>query len=160
LNTLGVGTSIAFTASRNWSLIVIVQLLLAIGIGPLFQSPLLALQAATTPEDVSRANGAFVFMRTISSGIGLIMGQVLLQNQLQSHISGTATSEIPQGVLDRIREEVTALASISDLSAGQQDSLREALSASLSRVWIMYTATAGACLLVSLLIKHHPMVIE
>jgi hypothetical protein len=88
------------------------------------------------------------------------MGQVLLQTQLQSHISGTATSEIPQGVLDRIREEVTALASISDLSAGQQDSLREALSASLSRVWIMYTATAGACLLVSLLIKHHPMVIE
>jgi MFS family permease len=158
--TLGVGISIAFPASRNWSLIVIVQLLLAIGIGPLFQSPLLALQAATAPEDVSRANGAFVFMRTISSGIGLVMGQVLLQNQLQSHISGRATLWIPHGVLDRIREEVTALASISDLSAGQQDSLREALGASLSRVWMMYTATAGACLLASLLIKHHPMSIE
>jgi EmrB/QacA subfamily drug resistance transporter len=155
--TLGLGLSIGFPSYRSWALIVCVQLLLAISIGPLFQAPLLALQASAAPEDASRANGAFAFMRTMSSGVGLVVGQVVLQNQLRTHLEGAATAGIPQVLLDRVLEEVTALADISGLPMGQQEVLREALRDSLSRVWIMFTATAGACLLVSLLIKHYPM---
>lgn len=155
--TLGLGLSITFPSHRDWALIACVQLLLAFGIGPLFQAPLLALQASSSPEDVSRANGAFAFMRTMSSGVGLVVGQVVLQNQLQAHLSDAAAAGIPQAFVDRVLEEVTALSDISGLPVGQQEVLREALRASLSRVWIMFTATAGACLLVSLLIRHYPM---
>lgn len=154
---LGLGLSITFSSHRDWTLIACVQLLLAIGIGPLFQAPLLALQASSAPEDVSRANGAFAFMRTMSSGVGLVVGQVVLQNLLQAHLEGAAAVGIPQSLFDRVLEEVTALSDISGLPAGQQEVLREALRTSLSRVWIMFTATAGACLLVSLLIEHYPM---
>lgn len=156
--TLGLGLSIAFPFHREWALIVCVQLLLAIGIGPLFQAPLLALQASSAPEDASRANGAFAFMRAMSSGVGLVVGQVVLQNQLQTHLAGAAaTAGIPQALTDRVLKEVTALSDISGLPAGQQEVLREALRASLSRVWMMFTATAGACLLVTLLIRHCSM---
>lgn len=155
--TLAVGLSIAFSSHRSWALIVIVQLLLSIGIGPLFQAPLLALQASLPSKDASRANGAFAFMRTISSGIGLVLGQVVLQNQLHSQLSGGAAAVVPQAVLDRVLEEVTALSEMSGLTTGQQHVLLEALRTSLSRVWIMFTASAGACLLASLLIKHYTM---
>jgi EmrB/QacA subfamily drug resistance transporter len=155
--TLGLGLSIAFPSHRDWALIACVELLLALGIGPLFQAPLLALQSSSAPEDVSRANGAFAFMRTMSPGVGLVVGQVVLQNQLRTHLKGAAAAGVPQALLNRVLKEVTALADISFLPVGQQEVLREALRDSLSRVWIMFTATAGACLLISLLIKHYPM---
>ena len=93
----------------------------------------------------------------MSSGVGLVMGQVVLQNHLRTHLPDAAASGVLQALLDRTVEEVTALGHISGLPAEQQNLLREVLKVSLSRVWIMFTATAGACLLVSLLIKHHPM---
>lgn len=152
--TLGIGLAIAFPSDRNWPLIVFVLLLAAAGIGPLFQAPLLALQAQVLAEDTSRANGAFAFTRTMSSAIGLVIGQVVLQNELGTRLEGSDTAGIPQEVLDRVAKQITALYDLDALPLGMQEVLREILTASLSRVWIVFTATAGMCLLVSFLIRH------
>jgi MFS family permease len=152
--TLGLGLAIAFPSRRSWPLIVFVLLLIAAGIGPLFQAPLLALQAQVLAEDTSRANGAFAFTRTMSSAIGLVIGQVVLQNGLRNRLKGPDTAGIPQDLLDRVAEQVTALADLKGLPLEMQDVLRKILTDSLSRVWIVFTTTAGMCLLVGFLIGH------
>jgi EmrB/QacA subfamily drug resistance transporter len=152
--TLGLGLAIAFPSRRSWPLIVFVLLLIAAGIGPLFQAPLLALQAQILAEDTSRANGAFAFTRTMSSAIGLVIGQVVLQNELRNRLKGPDTAGIPQDLLDRVAKQVTALADLKGLPLEMQDVLRKILTDSLSRVWIVFTATAGMCLLVGFLIGH------
>jgi MFS family permease len=152
--TLGIGLSIAFSSHRNWPLVVFVLLLIAAGIGPLFQAPLLALQAQVNPEDTSRANGAFAFTRTMSSAIGLVIGQVVLQNELRHRLKSPDTAGIPQEFLERAAKQVTALADLDGLPLGMQEVLRNILTASLSRVWIVFTATAAMCLLASFLIRH------
>jgi hypothetical protein len=148
------GLAIAFPSRRSWPLIVFVLLLIAAGIGPLFQAPLLALQAQVLAEDTSRANGAFAFTRTMSSAIGLVIGQVVLQNGLRNRLKGPDTAGIPQDLLDRVAEQVTALADLKGLPLEMQDVLRKILTDSLSRVWIVFTTTAGMCLLVGFLIGH------
>jgi MFS family permease len=152
--TLGIGLAIAFPSHRNWPLIVFVLLLVAAGIGPLFQAPLLALQAQVLPEDTSRANGAFAFTRTMSSGIGLVIGQVVLQNELRIRLASPDTVGIPAELLDRVAKQVTVLSDLDTLPLEMQEVLRTILTASLSRVWTVFTATAGLCLLVSFLIRH------
>jgi len=151
---LGLGLAIAFSSHKSWPLIVFVLLLIAAGIGPLFQAPLLALQAQVLAEDTSRANGAFAFTRTMSSAIGLVIGQVVLQNELRHRLMSPETAGIPQELLDRVAKQVTALADLDGLPLEIQDVLRNILTASLSRVWIVFTATVAMCLLVSSLIRH------
>ncbi|GAB7365807.1 hypothetical protein MBLNU230_g7140t1 [Neophaeotheca triangularis] len=158
--TLGAGLSILFPAHRNWALIVVVQLVLAMGIGPLFQAPLLALQASTAREDVSRANGAFAFVRTLSSAIGLVVGQVVLQNELQTRLSQLGDIGLPQSLLDRIADQITVLADVGNLSPVQQRALQTAFTDSLDRLWVVYTATAGAALVATLFVKHFPLATE
>jgi MFS family permease len=152
--TLGIGLAIAFPSHRNWPLIVFVLLLVAAGIGPLFQAPLLALQAQVLPEDTSRANGAFAFTRTMSSGIGLVIGQVVLQNELRIRLASPDTVGIPAELLGRVAKQVTVLSDLDTLPLEMQEVLRTILTGSLSRVWTVFTATAGLCLLVSFLIRH------
>lgn len=158
--TLGVGLAIAFPSYRNWPLIVFVLLLAAAGIGPLFQAPLLALQAQVNPEDTSRANGAFAFTRTISSGMGLVIGQVILQNELRLRLRSPDTAGIPAEFLDHVAKQVTVLADMKTLPLPMQEVLRTILTASLSRIWIVFTAAAGMCLLVSFLIKYKKLAVS
>jgi hypothetical protein len=152
--TLGIGLAIVFPSHRNWPLIVFVLLLVAAGIGPLFQAPLLALQAQVLPEDTSRAIGTFAFTRTMSSGIGLVIGQVVLQNELRIRLESPDTVGVPAEILDSVAKQVTVLVDLDTLPLEMQEVLRTILTASLSRAWIVFTATAGVCLLVSFLIRH------
>jgi hypothetical protein len=90
----------------------------------------------------------------MSSAIGLVIGQVVLQNELRHRLKSPDTAGIPQEFLERAAKQVTALADLDGLPLGMQEVLRNILTASLSRVWIVFTATAAMCLLASFLIRH------
>lgn len=146
--TLGIGFSIAFPSHRNLPLLVFVLLPIAVGTGLLFDAPLFALYSHSPCEDHSRVKAACTFVRTLGSGIGLVVGQVVLQNELITQLANSA---------DISQDPITVLSDLSSLPLEMQEVLRPILTASLSRVRVLFTATAGLCLLVSFLIRHKRM---
>jgi hypothetical protein len=84
-------------------------------------------------------------METLGSAKCLVIGQVVLQSEVIARLtSSAATSQDP----------VTVLADLHSLPLEMQNILRSVLTASLSRVWVLFTAAAGLYLLVGFLIRH------
>lgn len=66
---------------------VVFQLITGIGIGGLFQTPLIALQAAMPSRDMAVATGALVLFRLLGSAAGVAIGGTILNNQLDKRLS-------------------------------------------------------------------------
>jgi len=67
---------------------VIFLLITGVGIGGLFQTPLIALQAAMPTRDMAVATGALVLFRLLGSATGIAIGGSVLNNQLSSRLAG------------------------------------------------------------------------
>jgi hypothetical protein len=143
--TLGVGPSIALPSHWNYSLLFAILLLIAVGIGCLLDSPLEAIYAHVPPQQLFRARVVYTFMETLGSAVGLVIGLFVLQNELIARLTSST---------DILQDPATVLAGMSSLPFEIQRILRKILAASLSRVWVLFTATAGSCLLVSFLVRH------
>ena len=63
-------------------------LITGIGIGGLFQTPLIALQAAMPSRDMAVATGALVLFRLLGSATGVAIGGTILNNELTKRLSG------------------------------------------------------------------------
>jgi len=66
---------------------VIFQLITGIGVGGLFQTPLIALQAAMPSRDMAVATGALVLFRILGSATGVAIGGTILNNELADRLS-------------------------------------------------------------------------
>jgi MFS family permease len=157
LLALGNGIAILLPAQRNWALIVVVQLLLACGIGPLFQAPLIALMASVATDSVSRASSTLIFLRTIASAIGLILGQVVLQQGLGQNLALVDFEGLPAGLSDQMAKHLGGIANLPPLPAAQREAIHAALALSLSRIWAVYTTFAGFGFLASLLVRRYTL---
>ena len=69
---------------------VVYLLITGTGIGGLFQTPLIALQAAMPSRDMAVATGAMVLFRLLGSATGVAIGGSVLVNQLASRLSNIA----------------------------------------------------------------------
>lgn len=67
---------------------VVYLLITGIGIGGLFQTPLIALQAAMPSREMAVATGALVLFRLLGSATGVAIGGSILNNQLSSRLAG------------------------------------------------------------------------
>jgi hypothetical protein len=66
---------------------VVFQLITGIGIGGLFQTPVIALQAAMPSRDMAVVTGALVLFRLLGSATGVAIGGTVLNNQLVKRLS-------------------------------------------------------------------------
>jgi hypothetical protein len=64
--TLGFGLFIDLPIDPQWAMIIIFQIIAGIGIGPNFQSPLVALQTKVPPQENATATATFNFVRNIA----------------------------------------------------------------------------------------------
>lgn len=69
----------------------------AIGVGPLFQAPLIALQAAMPIKDMATSTGAFGLTRSLGGTIGISVGGAIVGSQLNSRLSSVAGYTQPAG---------------------------------------------------------------
>ncbi|KAG1724007.1 MFS general substrate transporter [Suillus lakei] len=60
----------------------------AIGSGCLFQTPLVAIQAAMPIKDMATSTGALLFLRTLGSTVGITIGQTIISGVLQQKLQG------------------------------------------------------------------------
>lgn len=152
--TLGYGLLIDLKPYASWPRIIIYQIIAGIGTGPLFQAPLVALQANIHPSDMAAGTSTFSFLRQVSASISIVVGTVIYQNILagkQSTIAAATDPDTAAALQNAFAENNHDL--IRSLPQAQQNVVLSAFNFSLSRMWIFYTAMAGAGLIICFFVR-------
>ncbi|RPD63524.1 MFS amino acid permease [Lentinus tigrinus ALCF2SS1-6] len=144
LITLGFGLMIMLDDRANAAEKVLYPLITAVGLGSLFQIPLIGLQAAMPPKDMATTTGAYVLSRALGGTIGIAIGQAIISSELRRRvatISGLTIDTSPSALTQTVRE----IPHIAD--SVQRAALTRAYALSISMIWIVSTPIAGAALL-------------
>jgi EmrB/QacA subfamily drug resistance transporter len=152
--TLGYGLFVDFSAHSSWAKIIIYQIIAGVGVGPLFQAPIIALQAHINPRDIGTATATLGFIRQLATSTSVVIGQVVFQNSMSAKTPQLATTLGPELAQRLSGSEAGANTQvINSLPGPQKEAVRVAFADSLVPMWIMYTAFAAVGLLAGFLIK-------
>ncbi|KAI0748099.1 MFS amino acid permease [Daedaleopsis nitida] len=142
--TLGWGLMIMLNETSNTAEQVLYPFIAAIGIGCLFQTPLIGLQAAMPLKDMATTTAAFVLIRTLGGTVGISVGQAIISSELRKRVA-----KIPNLTIDTSPSSLTQLVrqipQIPDL--GQRMALTQAYTRSISTIWLVNTPIMGAGLI-------------
>jgi len=114
----------------------------SIGIGCLFQVPLVGLQAAMPLKDMATSTATFGFLRTLGGAIGIAVAQVIYSSAIRRKIAkipGVNLDTSPGGLNESIRK----LKSIPD--PVKRAAVIAAYAQSTSTIWLIMTPVIGAC---------------
>ena len=151
--TLGFGLFIDLPVGRTWGRIFPYQIIAGIGVGPNFQSPLIALQTLVPPRDIATATATFGFVRNLSTAISVVIGGVIFQNAMkkrESTLIAASNQQIGSTLGGGGAGAATAL--VKNLPEPGRQTVRAAYTASLREMWIFYVCIAAAGLAISLFI--------
>ncbi|KAK4144422.1 major facilitator superfamily-domain-containing protein [Dichotomopilus funicola] len=151
--TLGFGLFTNLEDTPNWAKIVLYQIVGGLGVGPNFQSPLIALQSTVGPRDMASATGTFAFVRQLFTAISIVVGGVVFQNGMQKQYP-RLRDELGPNVADLLSgaNAASSVGLVNQLPDQQRETAREAYASSLRTMYIMYVAFAGLGLLLSFLV--------
>ncbi|KAJ3857032.1 MFS general substrate transporter [Lentinula lateritia] len=137
---VGYGLMTMLDSHSNTAMKELYPFVAAIGIGCLFQTPLIALQAAMPLKDMATSTGAFGFIRTLGGTVGISVGQVIFSSTLSPRLA-----KIPNISIDTssaaLAESVTNLKNIPD--ATTRVAVIQAYSKSISSIWVFRLAYVG-----------------
>ena len=139
--TLGFGLFINLDMERSWGKIIGYQTIAGIGVGPLFQAPLIALQISIPRSDQAVATATFGFIRNFACAVSVVVGGVVFQNEMQKKNISLSASLGPEiaGKLTGGSAGANVLL-IGQLPAAQRVIARAAYFQSLRTMWIAYVA--------------------
>lgn len=150
---LGTGLLIDLPNHRQWSKVIIYQVICGMGTGPLFQSPLIALQSHLKGYDVAVGTATYGFIRNISTSISVVLGGVVFQNELSKKQGALEQVLGPQLSQQFSGSSFGATAGqLRNLPAAQRAALDDAYTSSLKTMWIFYTAFAALMIFISFFI--------
>lgn len=140
---LGFGLFINLNASSSWAKIIIYQIIAGLGVGPMFQAPIIALQAHINPRDIGTATATLGFIRQLSTSISVVIGEVVYQNQINKKTSSIVSAIGPQDA-GRITggNAGSSTEFIDSLPQPAKGAVRKAFADSLQPMWILYTCFA------------------
>ena len=154
--TLGYGLFINLQAYASWPRIIMFQIIAGLGVGTLFQAPLVGFQANIHKGDMATATATFSFLRQLGSSIAVVLGTVIYQNVLSKQTSSpTLISKIGPETAQKLSSSFSGSQSslIAGLDKPQRAAVLGTFTFTLSRLWIFYTAVVGFALVVSLFIR-------
>lgn len=152
--TLGYGLLIDLPDHAGWAKIIVYQIIIGIGVGPNFQSPLIALQSRLKGHDVAVGTATFGSIRNLATSISIVLGGVIFQNELQNHQSTLAAALGPRVASQLASSSFGSSAGqLAKLPQAQKDVLDRVFTASLQKVWIFYTASSALGICMSLFVK-------
>ncbi|KAI0306339.1 MFS amino acid permease [Multifurca ochricompacta] len=137
---LGWGLMTTLDDHSNTAEKVLYPFVTALGIGCLFQTPLIALQAAMPLKDMATSTGAFGFLRTMGGTVGISVGQAIYTSILKRKINkipglnGYDTS--PAALSESVR-------SLQKLPQPEQGEIVHAYTQSISTIWIFNAPVVG-----------------
>ena len=155
---LGFGLFIDLDPKANWTKIIIFEIVAGIGVGPNFQSPLIALQSMVPPRDIATATATFGFVRNLSTSISVVIGGVVFQNEMQKRypslvaaLGRSTANELSGGSAG------ASVGIVKQLPPAQRVIARDAFFHSLRTMWVMYVAFAGLGVFISLFIGNQKL---
>lgn len=151
--TVGMGLMILLNRTSVQSARIGYQILAGVGLGMLYPSLGIPLQAAVDLNDNGIAMGTFVFARQTGAVIGLALGAAVFSNSFTSSLPRNLPSS-----LESLRDSNAAVSLISDLrhldlDAATLKSILNAYSTALRWVWVAMVVVAGLGLIASLAIR-------
>ncbi|OCH95564.1 MFS general substrate transporter [Obba rivulosa] len=140
ITVLGYGLMIQLNASSNTAEKVLYPLVTALGIGCLFQTPLIGLQAAMPLKDMATSTATFGFIRQLGGTVGLAMGETILSSFLKQKVAKIPGLDIDTSAA-ALNQFVTQIKFISDPT--QRFELRQAYCDALNKIWLVCTPMLG-----------------
>ncbi|KAF8892484.1 MFS amino acid permease [Infundibulicybe gibba] len=152
--TLGYGLMTMLDNTSSTAVKVIYPLIASIGIGCLFQTPLIGLQAAMPLKDMATSTATFGFIRTLGGTVGISVGQAIFSSTLRkkiAHIPNLALDTSPAALSESVRR-------LKDLpDPVQRNAVIHAYARSISEIWISMTPIVGASFVLILLIRKYSL---
>ncbi|KAG8527086.1 uncharacterized protein KY384_008515 [Bacidia gigantensis] len=151
---IGFGLFVDLPSTRDWSRLITFQIIAGLGVGPIFQGPLIALQTHVEPRDIATATSLFGFTRNIATSISVVIGGVIFQNRMIAQ-QARLRSTLPADVALRLGSGNAA--SSADVVRALPDAQRRVVDVvytdSLQKIWIFYVAIAVVGVLASFAIQ-------
>ncbi|KAF5373628.1 hypothetical protein D9758_000649 [Tetrapyrgos nigripes] len=152
--TLGYGLMIMLDSHSNTAEKVLYPFVAAIGLGSLFQTPLIALQAAMPLKDMATSTSAFGFIRTLGGTVGIAIGQAIFSGTLKTRLDKISNLSIDTSS-SGLSESVRHLNQIPDPT--QRAAVIQAYAKSVSSIWVVCTPILGASFLMVLWIRKYSL---
>lgn len=151
--SVGFGLFIDLDPKANWAKIIVFQIVAGVGVGPLFQAPLIALQSRIAPRDIAVATATFGFVRNLSTAISVVIGGVVFQNEMQKK-TPSLTKTLGPAIAGKLSGGSAGanVGIVKSLPVAQRAIARNAYFSSMRTMWIMYVAFAALGLFISLFI--------
>lgn len=152
--TLGFGLFIDFDASSSLTKLILFQIVAGLGIGPLFQAPIIALQAHINPRDIGTATATLGFVRQLATSTSVVIGEVVFQNQMakkSAKLTRVLGPQLAQQLGGAGAGANTRL--IDSLPPDERRPVRVAFANSLQPMWVMYTCFAAVGFAFAFLIR-------
>lgn len=148
------GTGILYLLDVNTTTVqwVFINLVSGLGMGILFPSMAFSIQAATTNKDLAFAVALFSFFRAFGQALGVAVGGVIFQNQLEKKLLAYPLLAPMAGVYSSDASGLVQI--IKTMQHGvARTQLIQSYADSLKYVWIVMCVLAGLALLSSFFIK-------
>lgn len=152
--TLGWGLMTMLDTTTTIAAQEIYPLITSLGVGCLFQSPLIAIQAAMPIKDMATSTGTFMFLRTLGSTVGMAMGEAVISSVLQQKMQGIQGLTIDTSAT-ALNGNIKRISSISDPIVRHE--VMHAYSRSISTIWIVSTPLSAFGLFLVLFIRSYTL---
>ncbi|KIK92949.1 hypothetical protein PAXRUDRAFT_829496 [Paxillus rubicundulus Ve08.2h10] len=151
--TLGMGLMSTLDYMSSDAQKEIFPLIAALGIGCLFQIPLVVLQAAMPLKDMATASSAYMFLRTLGGAVGIAIGEAIISTVLPKKLASIANiSSLALGdSAAALNDSVSKIHLIPDVTL--RNAVLHAWSRSIATIWIMCTPFCGVALILTLFLR-------
>ncbi|KAL1947869.1 hypothetical protein VTO73DRAFT_13593 [Trametes versicolor] len=152
--TLGWGLMTMLDDKSNDAEKALYPLVAAVGIGNLFQTPLIGLQAAMPLKDMATTTAAFILIRTLGGTIGISVGQAIISSELRKRVA-----KIPNLTIDTSPSALTQIVRQIPLISDpvQRAALAHAYTRSIGTIWLVSTPMAGVGFLMVLFLRGYSL---
>ncbi|KAH8811104.1 putative MFS transporter [Xylogone sp. PMI_703] len=158
LMTIGSGLYIKFGVTSSLGMILGFQIATGLGLGLLFEAPLIAVQATVKQDDVATATSTVGFVRNLATSLSVVIGGVIFQNSMDRRVPSLAKPPVnlPHDIIELFTggaaaANVEVVNSIQNTA--QKLAIREAYAWSMRNLWIFYTCLAGLTIIASTFIE-------
>ncbi len=156
MTTLGCGLLYLLDPDTSVAAFIFLNVPVAIGTGMVFTSMSLAVQAAGRTQDAGHSITFYSFIRVFGQSLGVAVGGVIFQNQIQKKLS-----EYPllAPLAGEYSKDATALVSlVQGMEAGtEKRQLIQAYADSIKMIWVVMAALSGAIFTSSVFVKEYSL---
>ncbi|TCD64545.1 hypothetical protein EIP91_003983 [Steccherinum ochraceum] len=151
---LGFGLMTQLSDTSNEAEKVLYLFIAAIGVGCLFQTPLIGLQASMPLKDMATTTGTFGFIRTLGGTISISVGQAILSGFLRSSVKKIPNLNIDTSAA-ALNDMVRQVHLIPDPTTRQ--ALTHAYTSAIAKIWIINTPFLGLGLVMVLFVRGYSL---